>query len=215
MHLKRQKVPKNWPIKRKGTAFVVNPSSNIQKGVPVLIALRNILNIAQNRKEVKKAIYLKKILLNQKILNSEKRPLLLFDVLTIVPSNENYRLEISEKGKFELKKISEKEAKKKFSKIVNKKILNGKKVQINLSDGTNYICNEKCLVGDSGLIDFEKNKIQKILKLEEGAKVLVIEGKHAGKYGKIQKLKLDRKMVKIKTKDKELNILIKQIMVVE
>ena len=148
-------------------------------------------------------------------MKSEKQPLLLFDVLTIVPSKENYRLEISEKGKFELKEISEKEANKKVSKIVNKKTLKGKKVQINFLDGSNYLCNEKCQVSDTGLIDFEKNKIQKILELKEGAKVLVIEGKHAGKTGKIQKLKLDRKMVKIKTKEEELNILLKQIMVVD
>ena len=215
MHLKRQNIPKNWPMKKKGTSYVVRPKSNLKNGIPLLVILRDVLKIAQNRKEVKKAIYLRNLLLNQKVLKNEKQPLLLFDVLTIVPSKENYRLEISEKGKFELKKILEKEANKKLSKIANKKILKGKKVQINFLDGANYLCNEKCKVGDSGLIDFEKNKIQNILELKESAKVLVIEGKHSGKTGKIQKLKLDRKMVKIKTKDKELNVLIKQIMVVE
>ena len=215
MHLKRQKAPKNWPIRRKGTAFVVSPASDIKSGLPVLIAMRNVLKIAQNRKEVKKAIYVKNLLLNQKVLTDEKHPLLLFDVLTIVPSKENYRLEISEKGKFELKKISEKEANKKVSKISNKKVLKGKKVQINLLDGSNYLFNEKCKVSDTCLVDLVKNKIEKILELKEGVNVLVIEGKHAGKTGKIQKLKLDRKMVKIKTKEEELNVLLKQIMVVD
>jgi len=40
MHLKRQKVPKNWPIKRKGTSYVVRPKSNLSNGIPILIAIR-------------------------------------------------------------------------------------------------------------------------------------------------------------------------------
>jgi ribosomal protein S4E len=35
-HLKRQKAPKNWPIPRKGTAFVVKNNS---KGLPILVAV--------------------------------------------------------------------------------------------------------------------------------------------------------------------------------
>ncbi len=37
MYLKRQKAPKNWPITRKGTKYVVRPSFDIQRGIPILI----------------------------------------------------------------------------------------------------------------------------------------------------------------------------------
>ena len=41
-YLKRQKIPKNWPIKRKGSAYVARPNFSINKGIPVLIILRDI-----------------------------------------------------------------------------------------------------------------------------------------------------------------------------
>ena len=55
-HLTRQKVPKSWSLPKKGTAYVVNPKSNINLGIPILVALRDILKFTQNRKETKKAI---------------------------------------------------------------------------------------------------------------------------------------------------------------
>ena len=62
MHLKRQKVPKSWPITRKGTKYLVRPNSDIHSGIPILIILRDMLKIAQNRREVKRAIHEKNIL---------------------------------------------------------------------------------------------------------------------------------------------------------
>ena len=44
--MKRQKAPKNWPIKRKGTKFVIKGD---EKGVPLLIALRDILKISKRK----------------------------------------------------------------------------------------------------------------------------------------------------------------------
>ena len=123
-HQKRQKVPKTWPIPRKGTKFVVKTSS---KGIPILVTLRDILKIAQTRKEVKKAISKKDLLVCGKPVKNEKKELFLFDVLTIIPSKQNYRLNLSKKGKFSLEEISEKERNIKFSKIINKKILKKKK----------------------------------------------------------------------------------------
>ena len=120
MHLKRQKAPKNWPIHRKGTAYVVRPNYNIEGGLPILIILRDILKVAQNRKEVKKTIHLKYILLNNKIIRDEKNSALLFDTITIIPPKRYYRIELSEKGKFQVKEIKENEVNKKVSKIVNK-----------------------------------------------------------------------------------------------
>ena len=121
MYLKRQKVPKNWPIERKGTAYVVRPNYNINNGVPVLIILRDMLKIAQNRKEVKKAIHAKNILLNGKNVKDEKNNVLLFDTITITPLKKYYRLDLSNKGKFETEEIKENEINYKIAKIVNKK----------------------------------------------------------------------------------------------
>ena len=110
MHLKRHKVPKNWPIKRKGTTYVVKPNANLFKGIPILIAIRDMLKLAQNKKEVKQIIHAKNLLLNGLFVKDEKNSISLFDILTIVPSNENYRLSLSEKGKFEFEKTKDRKS---------------------------------------------------------------------------------------------------------
>ena len=211
-HLKRHAVPKEWPIPRKGTTFVVK---NASKGVPVLVVLRDMLKIAQNRREVKKAIHMKHLMISGKVVNDEKKCLELFDVLTIVPAKKNYRIVLTDKGKYGLEEVSEKDAKTKVAKVVDKKAMKGKKVQLNLWDGRNYVSEVECKVNDSVIVDLDKNKVTKCVPLKEKANALVIGGKHAGYTGVIEKLILERKMVSLKTEKKTFNVLIKQLMVVK
>jgi small subunit ribosomal protein S4e len=210
-HLKRQAVPKNWPIPRKGNKFVVK---NISKGIPLLIVLRDMLKLAQNRREVKKAVAKQQIVISNKIARDERKSLELFDILRILPMKKNYRITLSEKGKYALEEINEKDSNLKISKIIGKKILKGKKIQINLSDGRNYLSDLDCNVNDSAIIDLEKNKIKKILVMKEKAKILVVGGKHAGEKGKITKMDTKLKSAEIESKDKKSHVLIKQIMVI-
>jgi len=215
MHLKRQKVPKSWPIHRKGTTYVVKPNFGFQKGIPILIILRDILKIAQNRKEVKRALHLKQILVNNKIARNEKNSILLFDTITIVPSKKSYRLELTNKGKFKVSEIKEKDSSNKVAKIVNKKTLKRKKTQLNLSDGKNILSDLKCNVHDSVILDLKNKKIMKILPLKEKTNAIVFAGKHAGEKGIINKIKLKDKIAEININKKPVNVLIKQFMVVE
>ena len=212
-HLKRKGIPHEWPVKRKGTTFVVKPVS--RKGIPVLIVLRDVLKVAENRKEVKKAIHRKNILVNNKVLRDEKRGMTLFDTLTIVPSKKHYRLELSDKGKFSLNEIKENESKKKIEKIIEKRILKGKKVQLNLYSGGNILSDISCKTNDSIILELDKKKVEKCLPLKKKSKILVFAGKHSGEKGEIEELIPERKMAKIKRGKDSVNILIKQLMAVE
>jgi len=215
MYLKRQKAPKNWPIYRKGTKYIVRPRSNIQKSVPLLIVLRDMLKIAQNRKEVKKALLAKHVFINNKISRDERIGVLLFDTISILPMKKYYRLELSEKGKFKIKEIKKGEENTKISKIVDKKILKGKKIQLNLIDGRNFISNIKCNVNDSVLINHKEKKIEKCLKLKEKAKVIVFAGKRSGNSGRIKEIGPEKNLVKLIIDKKIVNTLIDQFMVIE
>ncbi len=223
MHLKRQQAPKSWPVERKGTAYLVKPSFNTKNGVPILIILRDLLKVAKNRKEVKKAIGLKQILINNKSVKDEKNPVLLFDVVTIIQAeNENstkkqtYKIVLSKKGKINVDKIKENDVVKKISKVISKKILKGRKVQLNLSDGRNFISEIKCNINDSVLINFkEKPEIEKCLPLKEKKKILVFAGKHAGNEGIIDKLHSQNKMAEVIIDGKKISVLIKQIIVLD
>ena len=214
-HLKRYNVPKIWGSKRKGTKYLVKPNSNLKTGIPILFILRDMLNLAQTRKEVKKAIHMKNLLLNQRLIRDEKNVALLFDVITVIPAKKSYKLTLSENKKYKLEEVKDKEAETKISKIINKKILKGKKVQLNLSDGRNYLSDEKVSMGDSAVINLKNNKIEGIIKLKEGSKVLVFAGKHTGKIGEIKKIKTERKIAKLKTEKEEINVLIKQMIAIK
>ncbi len=213
--MKRNTAPKNWPVPRKGNKFIVRTNFGNEKGMPILLLLRDVLGIAKTRKEVKKALHAKNVLINGKSVKDEKNPAMLFDVVTIVPSKKNYRLTLSENGKFKLEEIKSTEIDKKVTKIIGKKILKGKKTQLNFNDGRNLLSDIKCKVNDSVLIDLKNKKIIRCLELKDKANVIVIAGKHAGEFGKIESIDEKTKMANIlKGKDK-VNVLIKQLMVVE
>ena len=218
MYLKRQKVPKTWPIERKGTTYVVRPNSNIEKGIPILVVIRDMLKIAQNRKEVRKAIHSQQVLLNNKKVKDEKNTVLLFDLITILSKDrkteKKYRLELSENRKFIVVDVPE-ETDKKTSKIINKKILKSKKIQINLNDGRNIISDKDCNINDSLLIDLKSNKIEKCLPLKEGGHIIVFEGKYLGRKGIIREINSKNKIAIIESDKGQINVLIKQLMVVE
>src|SRR3989344_7084286 len=80
-HLKRQKMPNTWPLKRKGTKYLaigINKNS-----IPAIIFLRDIMKLGENKKEIKKIIHDKMIKINGKIIHDDKYALRLFDVLEI------------------------------------------------------------------------------------------------------------------------------------
>lgn len=215
MYLKRQKVPKKWPIPRKGTKYLVRPSSNLRNGIPLLIILREMLKLARNRKEVKKAIHLKNILVNSKLVVDEKQGLTLFDVLSIIPSKKHYRIGLSESGKFNILEIKDSEADKKIVKVVDKKMLKGKKIQLNFGDGRNFISDLKCNINDSIIINLKEKKLEKCLPLKEKSNIMVFDGKHIGEKGILNKIDKKNKMAELNVNEKKVNVLIKQLMVIE
>ena len=75
----------------------------------------------------------------------------------------------------------------KITKINGKKIQNKGQLQLNLSDGRNILTKEKTYaVGDTLVIETPSNKIQKHLKLEQGAMVYLIDGKHVTDIGTVK-----------------------------
>lgn len=215
MHLKRQKVPKSWPIYRKGTKYVVRPRVDIKKGIPVLIVLRDMLKIVQNRKEAKRAIHMKYVLLNNKPVTDERTSILLFDVLTLIPLKKSYRIGLSNNKKIEINEIKEKESNNKIAKIMDKKILKGKRTQLNLSDGRNFLSNIQCNMNDSVLINFKEKKIEKCIPLKENSEVFVFAGKHTGKKGIVKKINIEKKMAELNVDRKPINVLMKQMLAVK
>lgn len=209
MHVKRNTTEKSWPIPRKGTKYVVVASHNKKQGLPVLIILRNLLKIAKNKKEAKKILQEKKVLVNSKIVRKEELAVLPFDLIQI--GGKDYELVFSERGKFILRETKRKEH---ILKIIGKKILKGKKVQLNLMYGKNILVDSKekakVRIGDSAVI--ENGKIIKVLPIEVGREAVILEGKYRGKEGKIEKI--ENAIAIILYKKEKINVPVKNILVV-
>jgi small subunit ribosomal protein S4e len=111
--------------------------------------------------------------------------------------------------------LKKEEMYKKPAKIIGKRIIKGGKSQINLYDGKNLIMNSKdakpISVGDTLIINLKENKIENHIKLEKGALVFVVGGKHQGEKGKI--ISIDGKII-VKN-EKEFEVAKQNIFVIE
>ena len=219
MHIKKTQMPTSWPVPRKGKGrrFVAVPSHGTSKGISVLFLLRDVLKIAKTRKEARYMTLNAMVKINNQIRKDENFIVQVFDTISLEKAKLNYKLEIVNR-KFNLSKISAKEAETKVIKISGKKILGIKKIQMNLDDGQNIITNEKFSVGDSIVLSTKERKIVKILPLKEGAKIEIISGKHAGEKGKLvgfNKLSRGGRDYQIKLKDKAVSLPYRTILVIE
>ena len=98
---------------------------------------------------------------------------------------------------------------------MDKRIISGKKIQINLLDGRNFLSDLDCKVNDSVVINLKDKKIEKCIPLKENARVLVYDGKHTGKEGTVENIDKNHKIAELKIPDGKINVLIKQIIVTE
>ena len=154
-------------------------------------------------------------MVNNKFVSDEKKNILLFDTITLQVIKKHYRMELSNYGKFYLTEIKDNEANHKIVKLADKKVLKGKKIQLNLEDGRNFISNIKCSVNDSLLVNFKEKKVEKCIPLKDGSGVFVFSGKHSGKLGIVKKIYKEKGVAEIDIDEKPISVLIKQFIVIK
>ena len=199
MHLKRNSIGRFWPVPKKGTKYVAVSNHDQKSSIPLVVVMRDILKIVNNKKELKKALNEKQIFINHKQIKETNYPVCLFDTINIPDVKKNYKAILSEQKKIVFEEISDKEAETGVFKVISKKLLSNKKVQLNLSYGRNIISKEKIDAGDSVVLNFKENKLVKIIPMKEGISAFVIKGKHAGSKGKIEEIMVrgGKKLAKI------------------
>ena len=80
MYLSRAKASRKLPLPRKGTKYLARASSHLNSGVPVVIAIRDMLKLAKTSKEVKKMINERMIKINGKEVKDLKESIKLFNL---------------------------------------------------------------------------------------------------------------------------------------
>ncbi len=201
MHLTRAKTKRIMPIARKGTKYIARAKSHANSGIPVAIALREMLGVAKNMKEARLLVHDRSISINGKPVKDSLESLRLFSVLGV--KDALYRVNLLPSGRFVLEETKDK---KRLCKIINKRLVKGGKIQLEMHDGTNVLesKDKKTDVGDSVELDFE-NKIIKFMHIEKGKRVFIIYGKNAGLHGVVENVLNGEAVVKLKDRDVKLN----------
>lgn len=190
MHRKRLATPRTIKIPRKIKKWLVttSPGPHNKEAVPLLVVIRDFLELADTAREAKRIITAGEILVDGVKRKDYRFPVGLFDVITIPKINKSYRMLFDEKGRYIPKEIDDDNLK--LYRITGKSIVKGGKEQLHLFDGTNILSPDsdvKFKVKDSILMKIPGKEIVEHLRFEEGALVMITGGTHAGEMGKLKK----------------------------
>ena len=188
---KRISSPRAWPIGRKEHKWIVKPipgTHSIERSIPLLVLLRDMLGVVDNGHEAKYALRKGRVLVDGIVRKAYRFPVGLFDLISILPDEKHYRVLLSHRGKITVRETDE--PKVKLCKIEKKQVVRGGKIQIGLHDGTNILTNNDYRRKDSIMISIPEREILKHIKYEAGRVALVTGGKHTGEVGKIKKIEV-------------------------
>ena len=194
--LKRKPAPRFWPIHRKEFTWVVRPSPgphSLQNCLPLAVVLRDILGLAQTRKEAKTIVSQGKVFVDGKVRKKDNFPAGLMDVVSIPDADKNFRVMPSKKGLI-LHPISKEEAAFKLCRIEDRTIIKNGQVQLNLHDGSNLLM--KTAETENPKEDVYKTlntiklglpekQILENIKTKEKGFAIITGGKNIGRHGKI------------------------------
>ena len=209
MHTTRNQASTKLPIRRKGTKYIVRTLDTPQNSVPVIIAIRDMLNLAKNAKEVQKMINAKLLKINGRTVANWHESIKLFNIFD---AGKPYELSLLSTGKFVFNEAKEKNLR--LTKVTGKTILPQNTIQLHLHDGSNILSKDKISIGDSLYLDFS-NKIKKHLPLEKGTSAICISGRNIGLLGKINEVNGKKALIKFKDREEAIELSITQLVVFE
>ncbi len=199
-HLSRLNSPTSWGVKRKGIKFITRPAAgphSLLESIPLSIVITDLLKFARIRKETKKILNERKILVNGKVRTDLHYPVGLMDVITVPSLNQSYRVFYDTKGKFRLLLLGDDEKDLRLVQIRNKTIIKNQKVQLNNSDGTNLLLNKgDYKTGDTLVTSIKDGSLKEHISLKKGARIYIIGGTKRGFVGTLENTKEKNIIVK-------------------
>ncbi|MFX0041376.1 MAG: 30S ribosomal protein S4e [Candidatus Hodarchaeota archaeon] len=195
--LKRLNTPAFLQIKRKHGKFFIKSSPGPHPRnfcLPLLHIIRDLLKIVDNYREAKKIIGLGYFKVDGKVVKDYTFPVGLMDVLSIEKMNKHFRILPDSHYGLILHEIKEEESLYKLCRIIQKTIIKGGHIQLNLHDGRNILVkvndpkNPKEDVYkrmDVLKISIPEQEVIKVLKFKENNLAIIMSGKNIGQIGKI------------------------------
>ncbi len=189
-HQKRVAAPKSWNITRKTHHWVVGANAgphSKDKGIPLLVIVRDMLKLANNAKEAKSIINEGNIFIDGVARSDYKHMVGLFDIVSIPATNEYYRVLLDNQNRFKLYK--EDASAMKLCRVNNKTIVNKGAVQLNLHDGSNILASNDYKTFDTVILGLKDRKIVKHIAYKPGNLAMIVGGEHSGEIGKIKQIR--------------------------
>ena len=195
-HMKRLAAPRTWPLKRKVSIWVTKQSAgahSIEDSMSAVTVLRDMVGACDTAREAKRIIGNREMFVDGKTVKNPKAPVGFMDVISIPKMNLNYRMLITDKGKLALVPIDADDAAWEICKIMDKTVVKGGKIQLNLSGGRNILLDKndyKC--GVSLKIALEGQAIMDHYAPAAGNTVLIKEGAHSGSIKTVKEVEVVR-----------------------
>ncbi len=195
-HMKRLAAPRTWPLKRKVNVWVAKQTAGahgIEDSMPAVTVLRDMVGACDTAREAKRIIGNREMFVDGKAVKNPKAPVGFMDVITIPKMGLAYRMLLTDKGKLTLVPIEGDEVGWELCKIVDKTVVKGGKIQLNLSGGRNIVLDKndyKC--GDTLKVSFDGQKVLDHYPLAGGSVVFISEGSQAGAVRTVKDLETVR-----------------------
>ena len=188
-HIKRLMMPRSWPLPRKTSVWVQKPNPcghSLENCMPMTLILRDVMGLAHTKREAKRILHSRKIMVDGKIETDPGRGVGLIDVLTV--GDNNYRCILDTNGKLRYRPISKKSADSKICRVTGKSTIKGGITQLHLHDGRNILLDSDSTysTGDSVVISLPDQKIKSQLPIKEGALAYLTGGSHIGETAKVR-----------------------------
>ncbi len=194
-HKKRLAMPRSWAQPRKTSIWISKPDPcghPIEMCMSLTVIIRDELGLAHSKREVRRMLATRKILVDGRVPKSVDRGVGLMDVLTI--GDDNYRCILDQNGKLRYPKISSSEANSKICRIDGKNTVSGGTTQYNLHDGRNILLDKADAynTGDSLVLSLPDQTVRGHHPFTDGARAYLIGGSHVGSISEVQGLTVKR-----------------------
>ena len=188
-HIKRLVMPRSWPLPRKSSIWVQKPNPgghSIENCMPMALVLRDVLGVAHTRREAKRILHSRKVMVDGRVETDDGRGVGLMDVLTVGQSN--YRCVLDDNGKLRYRSIPASAASSKMCRVTGKTTIRGAKTQLHLHDGRNLLMDDASAYksGDSVVISLPEQAITSHLPFAEGALAYLPGGSHIGETATVR-----------------------------
>tara|TARA_B100000085_G_scaffold258175_1_gene260039 strand:- start:673 stop:1257 length:585 start_codon:yes stop_codon:yes gene_type:complete len=153
--------------------------------MPLGIILRDVLGLAHSKREAKRMVSTRQVLVDGRIETDVGRGVGIMDVLTV--GDDHYRCLLDENGKLRYRSIPAKDSSSKLCRVMGKTTIRGGKTQVHLHDGRNITVDEanKYNSGDTLVVSLPDQEVSGHHAFSEGVLAYLTGGSHIGSTAKV------------------------------